>query len=80
MVDLGPLFPPGTPTLTWEVDNPLAYFNLGALILSVLILRRLSGRRGESGVVDGAYGAAWVFAIGTGLHFVGDVIGVAEAW
>ena len=80
MVDLGPFFPPGTPTLTWEADNPLAYFNLAAFILSILILRKLSGRAGESGAVDGARGATWVFAIGTGLHFLGDILGVSEDW
>jgi hypothetical protein len=79
-MDLGPLFPPGTPTFTWEADNPLAYFNLGGLILSVLILRSLSDRRGTSSLADGGWAASLVFAIGTGLHFIGDVIGVAESW
>jgi hypothetical protein len=80
MVDLGPFFPPGTPTFTWEWDNPLAYFNLAGFILSILILRRLAARRGESGVVDGAWRASWVFTVGTGLHFLGDIIGVEEKW
>ena len=79
MPDLGPFFPDG-PNLTWEVDNPLAYFNLGGLILSLLILRKLGSRRGESGLVDGTWAASLVFAIGTGLHFVGDIIGVSEFW
>ncbi|MES2155373.1 MAG: hypothetical protein V4510_09590 [bacterium] len=80
MVNLGPFFPEGTPTLTWEWDNPLAYFNLGGLILSILLLRSLSARRDDSGLANGGWMASLVFAIGTGLHFIGDVIGVAEAW
>lgn len=80
MVDLGPFFPPGTPTLTWEWDNPLAYFNLAGLIVSILLLRALGSRRGESGVVDGGWNAALVFVIGTGLHVLGDLTGVSEAW
>ncbi|HUR24665.1 MAG TPA: hypothetical protein VM327_01455 [Candidatus Thermoplasmatota archaeon] len=80
MVDLGPFFPPGTPTLTWELDNPLAYFNLAGFVLCILILVRLRDRRGESSLVDGAWASTWVLCIGTGLHLVGDVIGVSEAW
>jgi hypothetical protein len=80
MVDLGPFFPPGTPTFTWEADNPLAYFNLLGFIVSILILRRLSDRRAESGLVDGVLNATWVVCIGTGLHLIGDILGVAEAW
>jgi hypothetical protein len=79
-VDLGPFFPPGTPTVTWEWDNPLAYFNLAGLVLSILLLRKLGDRKGESGVVDGARNASLVFAVGTGLHFLGDLTGVAETW
>jgi hypothetical protein len=79
-MDLGPFFPPGTPTLTWEVDNPLAYFNLAGLVFSILLLRALSDRRGTSSLVDGAWAASLVLAIGTGLHFIGDIIGVAESW
>ncbi len=80
MPDLGPFFPPGTPTLTWEVDNPLAYFNLGAFVLAILLLRVLRERRGTSSLADGAWWATFVLAIGSGLHFIGDVIGVAESW
>jgi hypothetical protein len=79
-VDLGPFFPPGTPAIGWEADNPLAYFNAAGFLLAILILVKLRGRRGESGMVDGATNAAWVFAVGTGLHFLGDIIGVEERW
>jgi len=79
MVDLGPFFPDGV-GIGWEWDNPLAYFNLLGLVASILILRRLSARRGESGLADGAWRATWVFAVGTGLHFLGDITGVAESW
>jgi hypothetical protein len=79
-VDLGPFFPPGTPTMTWEWDNPLAYFNLAAFIVSLVLVRRLGPLRAGSGLAQGSWAASLVIAIGTGLHFVGDVTGVSEAW
>ena len=80
VVDLGPFFPPGTPTLTWEADNPLAYFNVLGFVLCIVILAKLRDRRGESSMVDGVWASTWVLCIGTGLHFLGDVTGVAETW
>jgi hypothetical protein len=66
--------------LGWELTNPIAYLNLGGLILAILLLRRLGDRRGESPLVDGAWAASLVFAIGTGLHFLGDLTGFPEEW
>ncbi|HUR61500.1 MAG TPA: hypothetical protein VM286_03955 [Candidatus Thermoplasmatota archaeon] len=79
MVDLGPFFPDGM-TLTWETDNPLAYFNLGAFVLGLLLLAKLRDRRGASSLVDGTWYAGLVITMGSGLHFLGDVLGVSEAW
>ncbi len=76
----GDFWDPGKPALGWELDNPLAYFNVAGLIVSILLLRNLASRRGESSLVDGAYNASLVFTVGTGLHFLGDILGVAEAW
>lgn len=79
MAPLGDFFPDGV-TFTWEYDNPLAYFNLGGLILAILILRLLKDRRDESSLAVGAWNGTMVLAIGTGLHFLGDILGVAETW
>jgi hypothetical protein len=64
----------------WETANPIAYLNLGAFVLAVLLLRHLGARRGEGPMVDGAWAASWVFAIGTGLHFLGDLTAFPEGW
>lgn len=64
----------------WELTNPIAYLNLGGLVLSILLLRHLGDRRGESSLADGAWAASLVFAIGTGLHFLGDLTNFPEAW
>jgi hypothetical protein len=66
--------------LGWEATNPIAYLNLGALALSILLLRRLAARRGEGPLVDGAWAASLVFAVGTGLHFLGDLTNFPEEW
>lgn len=78
-VDLGPFFDAGKPALGWEVDNPLAYFNVAAFILAILLLRHQRDRQ-PSGLATGVNAAAWTICVGTGLHFIGDLFGVAEAW
>jgi hypothetical protein len=67
------------PTFGWEWTNPLAYFNVAGFALAVLILVRLKGRRGESGLADGIWWATLILAIGTGLHFLGDLTAVPES-
>jgi hypothetical protein len=64
----------------WEFANPIAYLNLGGLILAILLLRHLGARRGEGPMVDGAWAMSLVFAIGTGLHFLGDLTNFPEEW
>jgi hypothetical protein len=66
------------PTFGWEWTNPLAYFNALGFVVSILVLRRLRERRGESSVVDGSWWATWVVCVGTGLHVLGDLTGVPE--
>jgi hypothetical protein len=66
------------PTLGWETTNPLAYFNLGAFVVSILLLRSLRDRRGESGLADGLWWGTWILCVGTGLHVLGDLTGVPE--
>lgn len=81
LVDLGPFF--GDPdgfSLGWEWGNPLAYFNLAGFVLAILILRRLRDRNDDSPLARGVHAGAWVFAIGTGLHFLGDLTNVSELW
>ena len=69
---------PTFPTFGWETTNPLAYFNVAGLVLAILVLVKLRDRRGESSLVDGVWWASLVVAIGTGLHFLGDITGVPE--
>ena len=70
---------PAFPTFGWEWTNPLAYFNAAGFILGILILRHLNGRRdGSSNLVEGAWWATLVLAIGTGLHLAGDFLAVPE--
>ncbi|MFA5943008.1 MAG: hypothetical protein WC876_00915 [Candidatus Thermoplasmatota archaeon] len=66
------------PEFGWETTNPLAYFNLGGFILSILILVKLRDRRGESNLLAGAWWATLIVCVGTGLHFLGDLTGVSE--
>ena len=66
------------PTFGWETTNPLAYFNVAGLVLSILVLVKVRDRRGTSSLVDGVWWAAWIVAVGTGLHFLGDLSGVPE--
>ncbi len=77
---LGDFFDPGRPVLGWETTNPLAYFNLGAFVVTILLTKLLAKRREESGLASGAWAASFVLCVGSGLHFVGDIFGVAEDW
>jgi hypothetical protein len=66
--------------LGWEATNPIAYLNVGGLVLSIFLLRHLGHRRGESALVDGAWYATLIFLVGTGLHFLGDLTNFPEEW
>src|SRR5438132_6855186 len=79
MVDLGPFIDPNA-SLGPEWGNPLFYFNAGALVVGVLLLLKLRDRRGESSLADGMWWGGLVLTVGSGLHFIGDLTAVAEAW
>jgi len=79
MVDLGPFIDP-TASLGPEWGNPLFYFNAGAFLLGILLLVKMRDRRGESSLADGVWWSGMVITIGSGLHFIGDLTAVSEAW
>jgi hypothetical protein len=78
MPGLGLLAKNEFPTFGWETTNPLAYFNVIGFVLAILVLVKVRDRRGTSSLVDGVWWAGWIVAVGTGLHFLGDLSGVPE--
>ena len=59
---------------TDELSSPIIYLNFGALALSVFALLKLR-RLAADGKADGAWVPfLGVIAVGTGLHFLGDII------
>ncbi len=63
-----------------EWDNPIFYLNALGFVLAVLLVMNLRSRRGTSSLVNGAFWASLVVAVGTGMHFVGDLTDFPELW
>ncbi|MHB8633355.1 MAG: hypothetical protein ACYDBQ_05215 [Thermoplasmatota archaeon] len=59
-------------------SDPIFYINGAGLVLAIMLLMKLRDRRGESSLADGAWWGSVVFLVGTGSHFLLDLMNFPE--